>query len=126
MARARPRVRIVFDNGVRIGPGKIDLLEAIATTGSIAAAGRSLGMSYRRAWILVDEIGHVFARPVVITSTGGARGGGARLTEFGLALVHAYRRVEQRTQRAMCEEFASFEEALSLRPAERSTEATDG
>lgn len=114
LARARPRVRIVFDGGVRIGPGKIDLLEAIAATGSISAAGRALGMSYRRAWLLVDETARLFARPVVVTSAGGTKGGGAQLTDFGRALIGAYRRVEARTDRAMREEFAPFETDLRL------------
>jgi molybdate transport system regulatory protein len=97
---------------VRIGPGKIDLLEAIERTGSISAAGRALGMSYRRAWLLVDELGRLFSRPVVVASAGGAHGGGARLTDFGLALIGAYRRIEARTAQAIREELAPFETDL--------------
>lgn len=113
MADARPRLRIVFDDAMRIGPGKIDLLEAIGRTGSISAAGRALGMSYRRAWLLVDEVNKIFKRPVVIASVGGAHGGGAQLTDFGWALAAAYRRIEARTHRAIREELAPFETDLA-------------
>lgn len=108
-ARAVPRVRIVFGPHAGLGPGKIDLLDAIGRTGSISAAGRALGMSYRRAWLLVDAVNKLFAQPAVIASAGGAHGGGAQLTPFGRALVAAYRRVEARTCAAIAEEFAPFE-----------------
>lgn len=88
------QVRVEFDGGHRIGPGKIDLLQAIGDTGSITAAGRSLGMSYRRAWLLVSALNQMFDAPVVETVAGGAHGGGARLTEFGAGLIAAYRALE--------------------------------
>lgn len=106
------RLRIVFGNDIRLGPGKADLLEAIGRTGSISAAGRELGMSYRRAWLLVDEVNRLFRRPVVQASAGGAHGGGAQLTDFGRALVAAYRRVEERARAAIREELAPFESDL--------------
>ncbi len=112
VSRAQLRLRIVFDNDIRIGPGKADLLDAIGRTGSISAAGRELGMSYRRCWLLVDEVNRLFRRPVVQASAGGAHGGGARLTDFGRALVSAYRRVEERARAAIREEFAPFESDL--------------
>ena len=83
-----------------MGPGKIDLLEAIARSGSITAAARELGMSYRRAWLLVDTMNRCFARPVVDAEAGGRRGGGARLTRSGEEVVRRYRRVEQHAARA--------------------------
>ena len=108
LSRAVPRLRIVFDDGIRLGPGKIDLVAAVARTGSIAAAGRELGMSYRRAWLLIDEVNRLFRQPVVQASAGGTRGGGAQVTPFGLALVEAYRRIEDRLGQAVREELGPF------------------
>lgn len=85
------RLRIVFAPGAMIGPGKADLLDGIARTGSIAAAGRDMGMSYKRAWQLVETMNAMFAAPVVESSRGGARGGGARVTETGQAVLADYR-----------------------------------
>jgi molybdate transport system regulatory protein len=80
---SRIRVRVLADSTVAIGPGKADLLDAIAATGSISAAARQMRMSYRRAWILVDTMNTCFKKPLVDTSKGGAEGGGARLTPLG-------------------------------------------
>lgn len=88
------RVRIVLDEGVVLGPGKADLLAAIAELGSIAAAGRSMGMSYQRAWSLVDELNHYFREPVVEVSRGGALRGGAQLTPLGRDVLATYRTIE--------------------------------
>jgi len=79
----------------RVGPGKIALLEAIARQGSISAAGRALGMSYRRAWVLVDGLNAVLGMPAVETATGGPGGGGAALTAAGQALIDDYRAIER-------------------------------
>lgn len=84
----------------RIGPGKIDLLEAIDREGSISAAGRALGMSYKRAWDLVDEVNHVLGTLAVQASPGGYRGGGAVLTDAGRNLVADFRAIERAAQRA--------------------------
>lgn len=84
----------------RIGPGKIALLEAIDREGSISAAGRALGMSYRRAWDLVDALNKLIGTAVVEASTGGYRGGGALLTDAGRSLVADYRAIERAAQRA--------------------------
>lgn len=92
-------LRIDLPQG-RIGPGKIRLLEAIDREGSISAAGRALGMSYRRAWDLVDELNRLAGAPVVEASTGGYRGGGAVLTDAGRNLVADYRAIERIAQRA--------------------------
>lgn len=79
-----------------LGPGKIRLLELIRETGSISAAGRAMSMSYRRAWLLVDELNHLFREPVVVSQVGGPLGGGAKLTEFGAAVIDRYRAIEAR------------------------------
>lgn len=96
---ARLSLRIDLPSG-RIGPGKIALLEAIGETGSIAAAGRALRMSYKRAWDLVDVMNRQAGTPVVEASPGGRRGGGAALTAAGLGLVADYRAVQQAAEAA--------------------------
>src|SRR5215470_20384817 len=77
-----------------IGPGKIRLLEAIRDTGSITKAGIALGMSYRRAWLLVDDMNNCFREPVVAAQAGGSHGGGTALTPFGVRLIDQYRKIE--------------------------------
>ena len=89
------RLRIKRGADIAVGPGKVDLLEAIARTGSITAAARSLGMSYRRAWLLVDTMNRCFRGPVVAAEAGGRRGGGATLTALGARVVTRYRNVER-------------------------------
>jgi molybdate transport system regulatory protein len=93
-------LRIDLDPESRIGPGKIELLERIAAFGSIAAAGRSMDMSYRRAWELVEELNSVFGKPVVARQIGGKHGGGAKLTELGLALIARFRAIERAASEA--------------------------
>ncbi|WP_284945625.1 winged helix-turn-helix domain-containing protein [Acidisoma cladoniae] len=90
----RLSIRIDLTSGARIGPGKVALLEEIARSGSISAAGRAMKMSYRRAWELVEDLNRRLGSPVVETSAGGANGGGARLTTAGAALVEQYRAME--------------------------------
>jgi molybdate transport system regulatory protein len=87
-------LRIEFGGQDAVGPGKIRLLELIGSSGSIAAAGRDMGMSYRRAWLLIDEVNRCFRKPVVEKRAGGDGGGGAALTPFGRALVTHYRAIE--------------------------------
>jgi len=99
-------IRIDLESGERIGPGKIRLLELIATTGSISAAGRAMGMSYRRAWLLVDSLNRALGAPLVTTRQGGTSGGGARLTELGHELIARYRRIEAETAAATRRELA--------------------
>ena len=94
------RMRVMTGDIIAIGPGKIELLEAINETKSIAAAAKSLGMSYRRAWLLVDGINHALNAPAVITSTGGSHGGGTALTDTGHLVVALYRRIEQEALKA--------------------------
>ena len=100
MAGTRLSIRIDLENGNRIGPGKIALLEAIRATGSISAAARSLDMSYRRAWLLVDTMNRCFRAPLVEAEAGGKRGGGARLTRLGAEVIERYRRIERDAARA--------------------------
>jgi len=100
MGKVRLTVRVDFGADHALGPGKIRLLEAIGKTGSISRAGRVLGMSYRRAWLLIDDMNRAFRAPVVATQPGGVRGGGAELTPFGRALIENYRAVEARATAA--------------------------
>ena len=88
-------IRVDLDSGARIGPGKVRLLEEIARTGSISAAGRALKMSYRRAWELVEELNRATGAKLVTTAAGGPGGGGTRLTEAGQQVVASYRALEQ-------------------------------
>jgi molybdate transport system regulatory protein len=92
---ARLRIRIVFDDGAILGPGKADLLEAIAQTGSIAAAGRAMGMSYKRAWDLIATLNTMFTDPLVTRSRGGAGGGRAALTPLGADVLRQYRDLQR-------------------------------
>jgi molybdate transport system regulatory protein len=87
-------LRVDFGSKGSIGPGKIRLLEEIDRGGSISQAGRTLGMSYRRAWLLIDDLNRCFRQPVVRAKSGGSQGGGAALTEFGVELVRDYRAIE--------------------------------
>lgn len=88
-------LRINLDPGGRLGPGKVDLLEQIASFGSISAAARAMEMSYKRAWDLVEEMNGLFGKPLVSAQTGGRKGGGAQLTPFGLSVVTRFRAIER-------------------------------
>jgi molybdate transport system regulatory protein len=105
---AKPRLRILLGAEIAIGPGKADLLEAIARSGSISAAGRELGMSYRRAWNLVEVMNRSFRAPLVETLTGGAGGGGARVTAFGADVLTRYRAMETKAAIAVAPEMKAF------------------
>jgi molybdate transport system regulatory protein len=106
------RFRILLGDGRAIGPGKIELLEAIAATGSISAAGRDMGMSYKRAWQLVDDLNQTFTVPIVQTSKGGGRGGGATLTPAGVRVLAAYRAIERKAQKLAGAELKSLKELI--------------
>jgi molybdate transport system regulatory protein len=93
-------IRIIFPSGGWLGPGKAELLDAIDRTGSISGAARAMGMSYRRAWQMVDQVKDLFTTPVIEVAAGGTRGGGARLTPFGRTIVRRYRSMEKRIARA--------------------------
>ena len=98
--RVQFRLRFSRGDDIAVGPGKVDLLEAIEASGSISAAARSLGMSYRRARLLVDTMNRCFRAPLVEAEAGGKRGGGARLTRLGAEVIERYRRIERDAARA--------------------------
>ena len=106
-------LRVTLRRDVAIGPGKADLLEGIAATGSIAAAGRRMGMGYKRAWLLVDTMNRCFRVPVVAAAKGGPAGGGARLTPLGAEVLAAYRRMQARTVRAVGRDLARLKRRLA-------------
>ena len=107
------RLRIRNGEDIAVGPGKVELLEAIASTGSITSAAKSLDMSYRRAWLLVDTMNRCFKTRVVATEAGGKRGGGTRLTPLGAQLVHTYRLIEARAAKASAKEIATLTRLLA-------------
>jgi molybdate transport system regulatory protein len=100
MARPRLTIRIDLANGSRMGPGKVALLEAVQRHRSISAAARDLDMSYRRAWLLLDDLNRAFAEPVIETHPGRSHGTGAALTRFGERLVAMYRSAERAAARS--------------------------
>ena len=106
------RLRIVMRPEVAIGPGKADLLEGIKETGSIAAAGRRMGMSYKRAWTLVESMNRCFREPLVETSRGGHARGGAALTGSGERVLGSYRRMQVLTEEAIASELAELRRLL--------------
>src|SRR5262245_54454323 len=97
---AKLTLRVEFEPDDAVGPGKIELLELVDSLGSIAAAGRAMGMSYRRAWELVDSVNQCFREPVVSKAPGGPTGGGAQLTPLGRSVVKHYRAIERKAARA--------------------------
>ncbi len=106
------RLRLVLEPDIAIGPGKADILEGIKETGSIAAAGRRMGMSYKRAWLLVETMNRCFQEPLVETSRGGRAKGGAVLTTAGHEVLERYRRMEQLTEAAIAGEMAALRRLL--------------
>jgi len=109
------KLRILFD-GAMIGPGKAELLERIRETGSIAAAGRQMAMSYKRAWMLVEEMNAAFVDPLVSSARGGPGGGGARLTDAGAAVLRLYRDVVERSEQAAAAPLLKLEGMLRAKP----------
>jgi molybdate transport system regulatory protein len=112
MASTRLSIRLDLASGDRIGPGKIELLEAIRSTGSISGAARSIGMSYRRAWLLVEDINKALREPAVRAETGGTRGGGAVVTPTGERIVGLYRSIESRARDAAGGEFRAISKLI--------------
>lgn len=106
-------LRIDLAPGVRLGPGKVALLEALAATGSISEAGRRLGMSYRRAWLLIEELNTMFATRAVATRRGGRGGGQATLTPLGAEIVTRYRAMERRVERSIGPDLAALRSQLA-------------
>jgi len=102
-----------------MGPGRAELIARIDRSGSISAAARAMGMSYRRAWQLVDAINESFREPVVLTAVGGKRGGGAVVTAFGKQLVERYRSMERKASAAIATDLKQFSRQLRKPPARR-------
>lgn len=109
----RPRLRILFGQDIALGPGKAALLDAVARSGSISAAAREMGMSYRRAWLLVDTMNRCFKSPLVEASKGGSGGGGARVTELGLDVLARYRAMELKAAASVAAEMRDFARLLA-------------
>ncbi len=109
----RLRLRILFGDDAMLGPGKADLLERIRDTGSIAAAGRTMGMSYKRAWSLVEAMNRFFREPLVESARGGASGGGASLTAAGETVLALYRGIESETAAANADRIATLQAMLA-------------
>lgn len=114
----RLRVRLVLGRSIAIGPGKADLLAAIAETGSIAAAGRSMGMSYKKAWYLIDTMNRCFREPLVVASKGGSGRGGAQLTAMGARVLELYRSIESQAAKTAQHDLDAFAELVVEEPPE--------
>jgi molybdate transport system regulatory protein len=108
----RLSIRLDLTSGDKIGPGKIELLEAIRETGSISAGARKVGMSYRRAWLLVEEINAALQEPAVTSVTGGRQGGGAVVTEIGERIIKSYHAIEAAAHKYAAEEFRAVEKVV--------------
>ena len=115
-AQARLRVRVQLGDGFAIGPGKADLLQAVAETGSISAAARRMEMSYRRAWLLVDAMNQCFRELVVDTATGGKGGGGAQITPFGRTVLKDFRAMEADAIASVSRRMPGFSKLLRKTP----------
>ena len=98
------RFRVDFSEACSLGPGKIELLESIQKTGSLRQAAQALGMSYRRAWLLLDGLNHSFSEPAATASIGGQGGGGVTLTPFGLEIIRCYRAAQEAVENAAQEQ----------------------
>ncbi len=109
----RFRLRVTAGDAIAIGPGKIALIEAIADTGSITAAAKSLDMSYRRAWLLLDELNRSLAKPAVDSAKGGPHGGGSQVTAVGVQLIMLYRNIEVTAAQACRSDFSRLMRLLA-------------
>ncbi len=114
-----PRLRVLMGSSIAMGPGKADLLQAIADAGSITRAARRMGMSYRRAWLLVETMNLCFRAPLVEASRGGAGGGGAHLTPLGREALERYRDMEAKAQGCLERDMAGFRGLLGTRAQRR-------
>ena len=115
----RPRLRILLGSAIAMGPGKADLLQAIEAEGSITGAARCMGMSYRRAWLLIEVMNDSFRGPLVETARGGRRGGGAHLTPLGREALERYRHMEAKAAASVDAEMAEFRKLLAAGMAEQ-------
>lgn len=113
MIKLRAKIQIYRDDEIAFGPGKADLLDAIESAGSIAAAAREFGMSYRRAWLLVDVMNHCFRSALVETDRGGSGRGGARLTRRGKSVLSRYRTMQAAVDKVANAHFRKFSTEMS-------------
>lgn len=111
--RLELKLRVLRGDEIAIGPGKVELLEAILESGSISGAARAMGMSYRRAWLLVDTMNRCFREPLVESATGGSKGGGACVTETGKAVLAHYRSMQRAAEAAARADFRKIRSLLS-------------
>src|SRR5581483_5409277 len=102
-------LRVLAHAGPAMGTGKAELIERIAATGSISAAARAMGMSYRRAWQLVDALNATYREPVIVTAIGGKRGGGARVSAYGIRVLRLYRAMENKASAAIAGDLKRFQ-----------------
>ena len=116
-ARMRTHLRVMLDDEIAFGPGKAELLEAIRDSGSISGAGKQLGMSYRRAWLLVDAMNRCFRSPLVETAAGGTAGGGATLSALGEEILEKYRALENAVGKVTDKAFTEIKPLLRKTPA---------
>lgn len=112
----RARLRFVLEPDIALGPGKADMLERIRETGSISAAGRLMGMSYKRAWMMVESMNRCFRRPLVAAAKGGTRGGGARLTPIGEEVLARYRCMEAKAAKAIAADLRALHRLVAPPP----------
>jgi len=123
----KTRFRIQIKHAVAIGPGKADVLQCIAETGSIAEAGRRMGMSYQTVWSLVNALNRDFVAPLVITQRGGSAGGGTKLTDLGEQVLGLYRDVEKKAQMAVEDTISELVSLIKSAPSSSlTTEAEAG
>ena len=101
-------IKVDFGKGVRLGAGKVRLLEMVAETGSISAAARAMDMSYRRAWLLIEETNQIFKVPVVETAAGGSGGGGAKITEQGMRVIALFHELQVAADLLVVQKFSKF------------------
>lgn len=122
MSKTRPRLRLrlEFDGKHTLGPGKVQLLQAVIEHGSISAAARSMEMSYRHAWELLDDVNRCFAGRVLETEAGGKAGGGARVTDFGRELISRYQKIRDAAGSAVEEELQELERSRTTPKSGRS------
>ncbi|WP_179405174.1 LysR family transcriptional regulator [Burkholderia guangdongensis] len=105
-------MRIRRGETVALGPGKVSLLEAVREHGSISAAARSLGMSYRRAWMLIDELNRSLKSPATVSEQGGVSGGGCTLTPVGDDIIRLYRAIEDRAAAACADQITALTDLM--------------
>ena len=101
-------IKVEFGNGVRLGTGKIELLSLVAETGSISAAARKMSMSYRKAWLLLNEMNLMFGKPVIETAAGGSGGGGAKITSHGKRVIAVFQELQIEADALVAAKFGKF------------------